>query len=56
MNTNASFSKYYDNAIKFADFSNEHHDWYDEINRDGIQDILEYYNKTNEWYRSQKHN
>lgn len=31
MNTNASFSKYYDNAIKFADFSNEHHDWYDEI-------------------------
>ncbi len=55
MNTNKSFSKYYDNAIKFADFSNNHHDWYDEINRDGIKGILEYYNKTNKWYRSQKH-
>lgn len=52
MNTNPDFSEYYDNAINFFDFSNEHENWYEEINRDGISDIIDYYKKTEEWFKS----
>lgn len=49
MNTNPSFSKYYDNAIRFVEFSEKHENWSDEINRDGIVDILEFYKRAIEW-------
>ena len=52
MNTNSEFSEYYDNAINFFDFSNEHENWYEEINRDGISDIIDYYKKAEEWFKS----
>jgi len=26
--------------------------WYEEINRDGISDIIDYYKKTEEWFKS----
>ncbi len=52
MNTDSAFSSYYDNAIQFFEFSAAHKNWYHEINRDGIKDITDYYNKTKEWYNS----
>jgi len=52
MNTNPNFSAYYDNAVKFFDFSAKHENWFNEINREGIKDILDYYKKTEEWYNS----
>jgi len=52
MNTNPNFSAYYDNAVKFFDFSAKHENWSREINREGIKDILDYYQRTEEWYNS----
>lgn len=52
MNKNPDFSSYYDNAIKYIEFSNHHDKWYDEINREGINDILDYYDRVKEWYNS----
>lgn len=52
MNTNPDFSEYYDNAISLFNFSNGHENWYEEINRDGISDIIDYYKKTEEWFKS----
>ena len=52
MNKKPEFSSYYDNAIKYVKFSKEHDKWYDDIDRDGINDILDYYRKTKEWYNS----
>lgn len=45
MNTNSDFSKYYDNAIQFAEFSARHENWSDEINRNGMGDILDFYKR-----------
>ena len=52
MNTNPAFSKYYDNAIKFAEFSEKHENWSDEINRENMGDILGFYKRAIEWYES----
>ena len=52
MNTNPDFSEYYNNTISFFDFSNGHEHWYEEINRDDISDITDYYKKTEEWFKS----
>lgn len=52
MNTNPSFANYYDGAIKFAAFSKTHEDWSDEIDRDGVTDIVDYYKRTKAWYCS----
>lgn len=52
MNTNPDFSNYYDNAIKFADFSARHENWPESINRDGILDIIDYYIRVRNWYKS----
>ena len=49
MNTDTNFSLYYDNAIEFYEFSNKHEQWSNEINRDGIRDIVDYYEKVKEW-------
>lgn len=54
MNNNHKFSAYYDNAIKFFDFSDKHKNWPHEIDRDGIRDITDYYKKAEEWYYSAK--
>ena len=51
-NTNPDLSEYYDNAISLFDFSNGHENWYEEINRDSISDIIDYYKKTEEWFKS----
>jgi len=50
MNTNTEFAKYYDNAINFFEFSENHKNWYNELNRDGVTSILDYYEKTKNWY------
>lgn len=54
MNTNTDFSKYYDNTINFFNFSEDHKNWYNELNRDGVTSILDYYEKTKNWYDSTK--
>lgn len=53
MNTDAKFSKYYENAIKFVEFSERHENWSDEINRDGMGDIRDFYERAKKWYESQ---
>lgn len=50
MNKNPQFTRYYDNAIQFAKFSEEHESWSDEINREGMTDILDYYKRVKDWY------
>ena len=52
MNSNPRFSAYYDNAIKIVEFSESHERWYEEIDREGIRDINDYYKKTDEWFES----
>ena len=52
MNKNEEFSSYYDNAIKFVEFSEKHENWSKEFNRDGICNIIYYYNKAQKWYES----
>ena len=52
MNTNPAFSSYYDNAIKFADFSAQYQNWPEEIDRDGVTGILDYYERVQFWYRN----
>ena len=52
MNRNPEFSEYYDNTIKIVEFSKAHEKWYEEIDRDRIMNISDYYKKTNEWFRS----
>ena len=42
MNNDSAFSSYYDNAIKFTDFSQQHENWPEKIDREGITDILGY--------------
>ncbi len=50
MNTNPTYSEYYDGAIRFAKFSQQHENWSKQINRDGIKGILEYYDRIKAWY------
>ena len=52
MNREPRFSSYYDNAIKFFDFSEKHRNWAYEINRDGIVGITDCYEGIREWYKS----
>lgn len=52
MNIDQRFTHYYDNSLNFFEFSEKHENWYHEINRDGINNILDYYKKTKEWYNS----
>lgn len=52
MNTNPAFLSYYDNAIKFADFSEQHQNWAEEVNHNGVTDILDYYERVKSWYKS----
>lgn len=49
MNADANFSLYYDKAIEFCEFSNKHEKWSNEIDRDGIRDIVDYYEKVKDW-------
>ena len=52
MNKNKNFSDYYDNALDFVDFSNKHQNWFNEIDRERISDMLSYYEKTKDWYKN----
>ena len=54
MNTDPAFSSYYDNAIQFASFSEQHKDWPEHIDREGVTDISEYYKRVKAWYMSVK--
>ena len=54
MNKDTQFSYYYDNAIKFFEFSEKHQNWPHDIQREGIKDIIDYYQKTKEWYEKVK--
>lgn len=49
MNVNTNFSLYYDKAIEFCEFSDKHKKWSNEIDRDGICDIVDYYEKVKDW-------
>lgn len=50
MNTVPEFTSYYDGAIKFAAFSQDHENWAEEIDRDKVTDILDYYKRVKAWY------
>ena len=52
MNTDEAFTKYYDGAIKFAEFSEKHSNWPGNINRDGMRGIIDYYGRVKAWYQS----
>ena len=52
MNTAPGFSSYYDNAIKFAVFSEKHQNWPEEIDRNNITDIIDYYERVKAWYNN----
>lgn len=52
INNNQSFSEYYDNAIAFSDFSEKHANWAQEINRENLTDIFDFYNRSIQWYDS----
>lgn len=54
MNTDPQFSSYYDNALKFFEFSEKHEDWPNCIMREGVNDILTYYNAVAEWLKTIK--
>lgn len=54
MNKDSNFSSYYDNAIKFFEFSAKHENWSLELKRDEIKDITDYYDRAKEWYESVK--
>lgn len=54
MNKDPRFSAYYNNAIKFFEFSNSHQNWSHELNREGITDITDYYKRAVDWYNSVK--
>lgn len=54
MNGNSAFSAYYDNAIKFTEFSEKHENWSDEINYEGLDDIHGYYERVKEWFKEAK--
>lgn len=52
MNTNPAFSGYYDNAIKFAAFSEKYQNWPEQIDRTNMTDIIDYYERVKAWYSS----
>lgn len=54
MNSNPDFSSYYDNAVKFYRFSEKYKDWFNEINRDELEDITDYYECVKKWYKEQE--
>lgn len=54
MDTKQGFTKYYRNAIKFVEFSEKHENWSDEIDRDDMGDILDFYKRATEWYENVK--
>ena len=53
MNCNPEFASYYENAIRFVKFSEEHENWSEEIEREGMTDILDYYERVKRWYAKQ---
>ena len=53
MNNNPTFTKYYDNAVRFVQFSEEHENWSNEIDREGMTDIIDYYKRVEKWYWKQ---
>lgn len=52
MNTNPAFSGYYENAIKFAAFSEKNQNWPEQIDRADMTDIIDYYDRVKAWYNS----
>ena len=52
MNTNPAFSNYYDNAIKFASFSEKYQNWPEHIDRTNMTDIIDYYERVKKWYHN----
>lgn len=52
MNTTPAFTDYYDGAIRFAEFSKIHENWPGEIDRNGITDIVDYYDRVKAWYHA----
>ncbi len=52
MNDNPAFDGYYDNAIRFAAFSEKYANWSELINRDGMTDIIDFYKRVESWYNT----
>ena len=51
-NTDSAFSRYFDGAIKFAEFSEKYSDWPGNIDREGMSGIIDYYGRVKAWYQS----
>lgn len=49
MSSKPEFSSYYENAVRFIEFSREHENWSEEVNCEGLTDIEEYYKKAEDW-------
>lgn len=54
MNQDSHYSTYYDNALKFFEFSAAHENWNLELDRNGVGDILDYYDRVKKWYKAVK--
>ena len=52
MNYDKQYAEYYENAINFSKFSEKHINWSEEINRDKLTDIFDFYNRAIQWYTS----
>lgn len=49
MNKDSRFTSYYENAVKFFEFSARHEKWSHMIDRDEIKDINDYYERVKKW-------
>ena len=50
MNHDVDHSEYYTNAVEFSKFSEQHQNWSQEVNWDGITDIFDFYDRAKQWY------
>lgn len=51
MNRDPQYSHYYENALRFYEFSHQNSEWYDTVNCDGASDISDFYDRADKWLR-----
>ena len=49
MNTHPKLFKYYEKAVTFVEFSENHENCSNEINREDMGDIIDFYKSATEW-------
>lgn len=52
MNQNAAFSSYYENAIAFSAFSQQHENWTEKITWEGIASMEDFFRQARAWHES----